>query len=322
LSREQNARPRVLLTNPIHPRWHPVLAQQCEVVVAPDAAPATLARLVADADGLMVRSQLAPDLFEHAPRLRAVVRHGVGLDMIPVAAASARGIPVANLPGSNTAAVVEYCIAAMLHLRRNLAAIDTRLRGDGWAAARPLADTGAELGGGVCGIVGVGAVGSRLAAAAAGLGMRVVGLTRRPQSLPPQVAAATKEALFEQADVVVLCCPLNDATRGLVDAASLARMKPGAILINVARGPVIDSAAVLTALREGRLGGAALDVHDRQPLAGDEPLFDAPRLLLTPHVAGVTATSMEGMSRGAVETMLALLRGERPANVVNPEVFR
>jgi D-3-phosphoglycerate dehydrogenase len=322
LSREQNARPRVLLTNPIHPRWHPVLAQQCEVVVAPDAAPATLARLVADADGLMVRSQLAPDVFEHATRLRAVVRHGVGLDMIPVAAASARGIPVANLPGSNTAAVVEYCIAAMLHLRRNLAAIDTRLRGDGWAAARPLADTGAELGGGVCGIVGVGAVGSRLAAAAAGLGMRVVGLTRRPQSLPPQVAAATKEALFEQADVVVLCCPLNDATRGLVDAASLARMKPGAILINVARGPVIDSAAVLTALREGRLGGAALDVHDRQPLTGDEPLFDAPRLLLTPHVAGVTATSMEGMSRGAVETMLALLRGERPANVVNPEVFR
>jgi D-3-phosphoglycerate dehydrogenase len=322
LSREQNARPRVLLTNPIHPRWHPVLAQQCEVVVAPDAAPATLARLVADADGLMVRSQLAPDVFEHATRLRAVVRHGVGLDMIPVAAASARGIPVANLPGSNTAAVVEYCIAAMLHLRRNLAAIDTRLRGDGWAAARPLADTGAELGGGVCGIVGVGAVGSRLAAAAAGLGMRVVGLTRRPQSLPPQVAAATKEALFEQADVVMLCCPLNDATRGLVDAASLARMKPGAILINVARGPVIDSAAVLTALREGRLGGAALDVHDRQPLTGDEPLFDAPRLLLTPHVAGVTATSMEGMSRGAVETMLALLRGERPANVVNPEVFR
>jgi D-3-phosphoglycerate dehydrogenase len=322
LSREQNVRPRVLLTNPIHPRWHPVLAQQCEVVVAPDAAPATLARLVADADGLMVRSQLAPDVFEHATRLRAVVRHGVGLDMIPVAAASVRGIPVGNLPGSNTAAVVEYCIAAMLHLRRNLAAIDTRLRGDGWAAARPLADTGAELGGGVCGIVGVGAVGSRLAAAAAGLGMRVVGLTRRPQSLPPQVAAATKEALFEQADVVVLCCPLNDATRGLVDAASLARMKPGAILINVARGPVIDSAAVLTALREGRLGGAALDVHDRQPLTGDEPLFDAPRLLLTPHVAGVTATSMEGMSRGAVETMLALLRGERPANVVNPEVFR
>ena len=119
-----------------------------------------------------------------------------------------------------------------------------------------------------------------------------------------------------------MLCPLNDETRGLVNAALIATMKPTAILINVARGPVIDTPAVLAALRTGRLGGAALDVHDRQPLTGGEPLFDAPRLLLTPHVAGVTATSMEGMSRGAVETMLALLRGERPPNVVNPEVFR
>ena len=315
-------KPRVLLTNAIHPHWRPVLEQHCEVVLAPDATPATLTRLVADADGLMVRSQLAPDVFEHATRLRAVVRHGVGLDMIPVAAATARGIPVANLPGSNTTAVAEYCIGAMLHLRRNLAGIDAALRRDGWAAARPLADGGAALGAGTCGIVGFGAVGSRVAAAAAGLGMRVVALTRRPSSLPAAVKAATKAALFAEADVVVLCCPLDDATRGLVDAATLATMKPTAILVNVARGPIVDAAAVIAALREGRLGGAAMDVHARQPLEPDEPVFDAPRLLLTPHVAGITATSMEGMSRGAVETMLALLRGERPANVVNPEVFR
>ncbi len=314
-------KPRVLLTNAIHPQWRPVLQQHCEVVVADDTTPATLARLVAHVDGLIVRAQLAPDVFENATRLRAVVRHGVGLDMIPVAAATVLGIPVANLPGSNSAAVAEYCIAAMLHLRRGLAGIDARLRSNGWAAARPLADGGAELGGSVCGIVGVGGVGTRLAAAAAGLGMRVVGLTRRPESLPAHVTATTKEALFAQADVVVLCCPLNDRTRGLVDAATLATMKPGAILINVSRGPVIDTAAVLAALRDGRLGSAALDVHDRQPLQGDEELFNAPRLLLTPHVAGITATSMEGMSRGAVETMLALLRGERPSNIVNPEVF-
>ena len=121
---------------------------------------------------------------------------------------------------------------------------------------------------------------------------------------------------------MVLCCPLNDQTRGMVDAATVALMKPGAILINVARGAVVDTAAVLAALRQGRLGGAALDVHHRQPLAGDESVFDCPGLLLTPHVAGITATSMLGMSRGAVDTMLALLRGEQPPNVVNPEVFR
>ncbi len=317
-----NDKPRVLLTNAIHPQWLPVLQEHCEVVVAPDAAPATLARLIADVDGLIVRAQLAPDVFEHATRLRAVVRHGVGLDMIPVSAATARGIPVANLPGSNSAAVAEYCVAAMLHLRRNLAAIDARLRSEGWAAARALADGGSELGGSVCGIVGVGGVGTRVAAAAAGLGIRVVGLTRRPSALPAHVAPVSKAQLFAEADVVVLCCPLSDETRGLVDAATLATMKPNAIVINVSRGPVVDIDAVLAALREGRLGGAALDVHDRQPLQGNEPAFDAPRLLLTPHVAGITATSMEGMSRGAVETLIALLRGERSPNVVNPEVFR
>ncbi len=317
-----NAKPRVLLTNDIHPLLLPVLAAHCEVILAPDASPATIARLVVDVDGLIVRAQLAPDVFDHATRLRAVVRHGVGLDMIPVTAATARGIPVANLPGSNTAAVVEYCVAAMLHFRRGLAGMDARLRSDGWAAARPMADSGTELGRSVCGIVGVGAVGAQLAGVAAGLGMRVMGVTRRPDSLPAHVEAVSRQALFSQADVVVLCCPLNEQTRGMVDAATVAMMKPGAILINVSRGPVIDTAAVIDALRQGRLGGAAMDVHDRQPLSGQEAVFDCPNLLLTPHVAGITATSLLGMSQGAVDTMLALLRGERPANVVNAEVFQ
>lgn len=314
--------PRVLLTNPIHPDLLPELQRHCEVVTAPDTQADTLRRLVRDAEGLVVRAQLPADLFDHAPRLRAVVRHGVGLDMIPVEAATARGIPVANLPGSNATAVVEYALAAMLQLRRGLATMDARLRSDGWAAARPLADGGLELAGATCGIVGVGGIGARLAAVLQGLGMRVLGLTRRPETLPAGVHAADKDQLFASADVVVLCCPLNDSTRGLVDAAALSRMKPDAILVNVSRGPVVDTPALLEALRAGRLAGAALDVHDRQPLQADDPVLHCPRLLLTPHVAGITATSMLGMSRGAVATLLALLRGERPHNVVNPEVFR
>jgi D-3-phosphoglycerate dehydrogenase / 2-oxoglutarate reductase len=149
----------------------------------------------------------------------------------------------------------------------------------------------------------------------------VLGLTRRPESLPSQVQGVGKQRLLTQSDVLVLCCPLNDETRGLIDAASVALMKSDAILINVSRGPVIEVAAVLAALHQGRLGGAALDVHDKQPLDGKEALFDAPNLLLTPHVAGITGTSMRAMSEGAVATLLALLRGERPRNVVNPEVF-
>jgi D-3-phosphoglycerate dehydrogenase len=306
----------------MHPELQPVLGEQVELVLAPDTKPETLKRLVADAEGLVVRAQLPPDIFEGATKLRAVVRHGVGLDMIPVEAATAKGIPVANLPGSNTQAVAEYCLAAMLHLRRGLAPIDTRLRADGWATARPLADGGTELGGTVCGIVGVGAVGKRVAEVAQGLGMRVIGLTRRPESLPRGVGAADKATLFSTADVVVLCCPLTEQTRGLVDAATVASMKSTALLINVSRGPVVDTAAVVAALRGGRLGGAAMDVHDKQPLTGQEAVFEAPNLLLTPHVAGITETSMRAMSQGAILTLLALLAGKRPPNVVNPEVFR
>lgn len=315
------SRPRVLLTLDIHAELQVELARHCEVVVAPDASAETIARLIVNADGLMVRNQLAPDVFEHAPRLRAVVRHGVGLDMIPVSAATARGIPVANLPGSNTIAVVEYCVAAMMHLRRGLATMDRTMRESGWSVARPLAERGVEVSRGVCGIIGVGAVGSQLALVARGLGMRVIGLSRRPALLPGHVEAVGKQQLFEQADVVMLCCPLNDETRGMVDAHAVAMMKPDALLINASRGPVVNTQAVLAALREGRLGGAAFDVHDQQPLTGQESVFEAPRLLLTPHVAGITATSLYAMSRGAIDTMLALLNGERPPNVVNPEVF-
>lgn len=312
---------KVLLTDHIHPDLRPVLEARCQVVVAPDASASTLKRLIVDAEGLIVRNKLPHDLFDDAPKLRAVVRHGVGLDLIPVEAATMRRIPVANLPGSNTTAVVEYVFAAILQLRRNLATLDATLRRSGWAAARPLADRGLELRGSTLGIVGVGAIGARVAELGLALGMNVVGLTRRPESLPTGVMAADRATLFARADVVVLACPLNDHTRGLVDAAVIATMKADALLINVSRGPVVETGALIEALRAGRLGGAALDVHDRQPLDPHEAVFDAPNLLLTPHVAGITATSLKAMSQGAVETMLGLLDGERPSNVINPEIY-
>lgn len=315
------AKPRVLLTNPIHPDIQPLLEAQAEVVIAPDTSAKTLRRCVADVQGLIVRAQLPADIFDYAPKLKAVVRHGVGLDMIPMDAANQRGIPVANVPGSNTSAVVEYCIAAMLSLRRPLTTIDTVLRSKGWDCARVLSNRTTELDGLVCGIVGVGAIGSRLAHAAAGLGMSVLGLTRRPESLPHGVQSATREALFANADVVLLCCPLTEQTRGLASAAMIDRMKPGALVINVSRGPVVDTNALLNALRRGHLGGAALDVHDVQPLPSDSDVFNTPNLLLTPHIAGITDSSMRRMSQGALANLFALLRGEQAPNIVNRHVL-
>lgn len=309
--------PVVLLTSAIHPDEHARLAQSATIHVAANAQPDTLKQAIAGASGLIVRNQLPEDIFEHAPLLKGVVRHGVGLDMIPVEQATRRKLVVANVPGANTAAVVEYCIGAMLHLHRPLSTMDRLLRDDGWALARAFGEGGGELAGAVCGIVGVGAIGARLATVAHALGMRTLGLTRRPESLPAGVEAVDKTALMRESDVIVLCCPLNAATRGMIDAQALALAKPDAVLINVARGPVVDTSALLQALEQNRLGGAALDVHDVQPLARDAAVLRGPRLLLTPHIAGSTTASMRRLSQASVDEMLRILRGAAPVNWVN-----
>ncbi|WP_353171615.1 NAD(P)-dependent oxidoreductase [Paracandidimonas soli] len=317
-----NSRPQVLLTNPIHEQEHLRLAQAADVTVAPDTQPDTLRRLIRDAQVLIVRSKLPDDIFQHQQQLRGVIRHGVGLDMIPMAQACAHRIPVANIPGSNTASVVEYCVAAMLHFNRRLPRMLLDDPSRDWAEARRCADQAREINGLTLGIVGVGTIGRALASVAQALGMHVLGLTRRPETLPEGVAAADKTQLFRQSDIVVLSCPLTDETRGLVDASALACMKPDALLINVARGPVVDTNALLTALQEKRLRGAMLDVHDQQPIPEGLYPKGLEHLFLTPHVAAITQSSMQRMSRGAVDEALRLLDGQRFLNLVNPEIYQ
>jgi D-3-phosphoglycerate dehydrogenase len=238
-----------------------------------------------------------------------------------VAAATRKKIPVANLPGSNTRAVVEYCLAVIFYFRRRLDQINEKLRHDGWNKTRPIADSLTEIETSTIGIVGVGAIGSKISKIAFDLGMDVIGFTRRPDSIPKGIKPVSKAELFKQSDIVIISCSLNDETRGMVDKTMIDLMKPTAILINIARGPIVDSAAIVTALKEGRLGGAAMDVHDHHPLEGSELVFNAPNLLLTPHIASITATSLQKMSEGSVDTLLKILQGQRPTNIVNPEVF-
>jgi D-3-phosphoglycerate dehydrogenase len=311
-----NKKFKVLLTNPIYPEFHQALSEDCDIVVAPDTKPETLKGLISGCDGLIVRCQLPQDIFDGAYQLKAVVRHGVGLDFIPVDIATKKGIPVANLPGSNTNAVVEYCLATIFYFRRRLDLIDSQLRSQGWAKSRPLADPSTEIANTTLGIIGFGAIGSKLANAAIGLQMKTIA-----ETLPGGVRSVSKVELFSQSDVIVVCCPLNEETRGLVDKASISIMKSNAILINIARGPVMDTQAVLDALAGKKIAGAAMDVHDHQPLIGDEAIFDCPNLLLTPHIASMTASSMRGMSEGSVKTILDIFKGNHPENIVNPEVF-
>ncbi|MFT3956111.1 MAG: NAD(P)-dependent oxidoreductase [Piscinibacter sp.] len=311
-------RPRVLLTGPMDPEGERLIAEVAEVVLAPDARPETLRRLVADADVLVVRSALPADLLDHAPRLRGIVRHGVGVDMIPLEAANARRLPVANVPGSNRHAVAEHAIGAVSLLRRRTARMDALLRHAGWDTSRALADAAGELHGQVLGIVGVGEVGMRIAEIAHhGYGMRVLGHQRRLETLPPFVTGAALDDLLARSDAVVLACPLTEATRGLLDARRLALMPRHAVLVNVARGAVVDEPALIAALRERRLGGAALDVYTTQPLPADHPLLALDNVLLTPHAAGLTLQSMKRMSLGTAEAVRCLLAGQMPPHLVN-----
>lgn len=313
---------RVLLTNPIFPAQQDRLAAHAETIIAPDTQADTLRALIKDADALIVRSKLPDDIFNHQTRLKGVVRHGVGLDMIPMQQANHHRIPVANIPGSNTSSVVEYCFNTMFHFMRALPPLVLEQPVQDWAATRKRADHTLELSGQTLGIVGVGAIGKALARVALALGMQVLGLSRRPENLPDNVLPADKNTLFSDADIVVLSCPLTEQTRNLVDVQTLARMKPDAVLINVSRGPVVDTTALLCALREGRLGGAALDVHDVQPIPENLYPEKPERLLLTPHIAGITQSSMQRMSAGSVDEVLLLLQGKPFINLVNPEIFQ
>ena len=271
---------------------------------------------------MIVRAQLPDDILEHAPLLRGIVRHGVGLDFVPLDAATARGVPVANLPGSNTRAVAEYVFAALFELRRGLAPIDRTLRGSGWLPAKTLANDSTEIGGSTLGILGLGEIGHAVARTAqAGFGMRVLGASRTRRDFGGLVEPVSIETLFSESDAVVVACPLTPETRGLVGRDLIGRMRPEAVLINVARGAIVEAEALADALAEGRIGGAALDVFAVQPLPADHRLRACPNLLLTPHVAGTTATSLRTMGLGSAEAMLAILRGERPEHVVNPGVY-
>lgn len=312
---------RVLLTNPIHPVAQTRLGEVAEIVMAPDTQPETLKALAADCDAMVVRSHLPEDIFEGCSRMRYVVRHGVGLDMVPMTQATAKGIVVANLPGINTQAVVEYALAAMFALRRNVVGINDVLRREGWQAAKPLSNDCIELGGATLGVVGYGSIGKRLTTIACALGMNVLVHTRRPTTVNAPAIAADLSDLMAASDIVVLACPHTEQTHHLINATRLAQAKPSMLLINVARGPVVDTAALVEALHQGRLAGAALDVHEGGTLVGHEPIFACPNVLLTPHLAGLTSTALSQMSQAAVDTLLALFDGQRPDNVVNPEVF-
>ncbi|QDZ02834.1 hydroxyacid dehydrogenase [Nitratireductor mangrovi] len=313
--------PLVFSTHPLHPAAEARLKGVARLEIASALDFEALAREAEDADIVIVRANLPPALFDRAKRLRAAVRHGAGLDMIPVEAATKSGVIVANVPGVNARSVAEHVLFVAMALLRRFRMVDRDLRTQGWLAGRSHATATNELSGRTIGIVGMGHIGHAVAEIAAkGFALDVIANSRNPRSVPDTIPYRDVDDLAGEADIIVLCCPLTPETRGMIDARRIARMKPGAIIINVARGPVIDDDALVAALRDGRIGGAALDVFAEQPLPADHPYFSFDNVIVTPHMAGITKESMARMGLGAVEETLRVLAGDLPVNFCNPEV--
>jgi D-3-phosphoglycerate dehydrogenase len=264
-------------------------------------------------------------VLEGAPAVRGYVNVGVGVDHVDLAAATDCGVPVTNTPGANANSVAEFAFGLILALVRRIPRADAMVRSGGWrefAQRGPF--RGHELQGKVMGIIGLGAAGTHAARLGAAFGMRVIAHSPR---VPPARAEEAGAALvpladlLSAADVVLITCALTERTRGLIGADAIGRMRPSAVLVNVARGPIVDEAALVEALKTGRIAGAALDVYHQEPPPADHALLGLDNVIMTPHLAGVTWEAMERMYTTAAEEATRILRGEEPRHLVNREVL-
>jgi glyoxylate reductase len=286
-----------------------------EVEIWPDPLPPRAAELRARAPELhgllaLLTDTVDADLLGAAPALQAISNYAVGVDNVDVAAATARGIPVGNTPGVLTDSTADLALALMLSIGRRTVEGDAYVRRGEWRTWEPGLLLGRDLHGATVGIVGFGRIGRAVAKRCEGFECEVV-----------HTGEVGLDELLERSDFVTLHAPLTPETRGLIGAEALRRMKTTAYLINTARGPMVDSAALARALHEGEIAGAALDVTDPEPLPADHPLLDAPRLVVVPHIASAATATRERMADMAVDNLLAGMAGERMPNCANPEVY-
>jgi D-3-phosphoglycerate dehydrogenase len=289
------------------------------------ATPHDLLSAVGPADAIIASSLITYDgpVMDRAPNLRVIARTGIGYDKVDVVAATDRGVAVCNAPDAPTTSTAEHTITLILSVAKRVAGAQAALRGGGrdfFASHR-----GLELAGRCLGLVGMGRIGSAVAKIAGGLGMRVV-------AYDPFVDASTLAGsgiqmvdslaqLLAEGDVVSLHVPLTDETRRLIDAETIRQMKPNSILVNTARGGLVDHNALLGALEQGKLFGAGLDVTDPEPLPPDHPLLRRQDVVVTPHIAAATEAGKARLYESAVSQALQVLRGERPLHLVNLDVW-
>ncbi len=315
-------KPKVLVTETIHRVGWDTLRAEVETIAWAGQENRPLAEAVGDVQGILVRVvKLTREVIQAAKGLKVIGKHGVGTDNIDIPAATACGVVVTNTPQANSTSVAEHALALLLAVARRIGESDRDLAHGKLRAQKVY--QGVELSGKVLGIIGIGSAGLRLARMAAqGLGMRILAFDPYKEPWPEGIERCREiDPLLQQADFISIHVPLTQETRGLIGEAALTKLKPTAILVNTARGGIVDETALAAALKAGRLAGAGLDVVVDEPLKCEHPLNGVPNLILTPHMAGVTEEAMMRMAQDSAQDILRVLRGERPKYPVNREVL-
>lgn len=322
------AKYRVLVTRRIPEEGLAMLAAQCDIEMNPHDRPMTRPELlaaVAGKDGVLclLTDKVNAELFDAAPSVRGYANYAVGYDNMDVAEASRRKIPLSNTPDVLTDATADMAWALLFAAARRVVESDTVMRSGSWNGWGPLQFIGGDIFGATLGIVGAGRIGAAMAARSKGFNMRVVYSDERPNEALERELGASRvgfDELLAVSDYVSVHVPLMPETRHLFNAAAFAKMKRTAYLINTSRGPVIDEAALVTALRDRTIAGAGLDVYEKEPLMADG-LAGLDNVVITPHTASATFASRRGMATKAATNLLAMLDGRRPPDCINPGVL-
>jgi glyoxylate reductase len=305
------------------------LAQHCELDVWEKTTPIPrqeLEQRLQACAGLLclLLNRIDSSLLTACPDLKYVSSMSVGVDHVEVPALTSRGIPLGNTPGVLVDTTADLNFALMLAAARRIAEADQYVRQGQWSPAQPwhpLLFAGKDVSGATLGIIGLGEIGQAVARRAQGFGMKVLGWTRSGRPVAG-VESVSLDELLAQSDFVSVNVALTEETRMLIDAEAIARMKPGAVLVNTARGGIVDEHALAAALRSGQLSSAGVDVFAREPVAADNPLLDLPNVVLAPHIGSATVQTRSRMASLAADNMIAALRGEQMPYCVNPEVYQ
>ncbi len=324
------SKPRVYVTRLIPDEGLQAILAACDAEVWEGELPPpreVLLEKVKGKQGLLslLTDKVDAELMDAAGGLRVISNYAVGFDNIDVKAATARGIPVGNTPGVLTETTADLAFALLMAVARRVVEGVDYVRAGRWKTWGPRLLLGQDIHGATLGLIGFGRIGQAMARRARGFNMRVLYHDRARMVEAETALGATfvdLDTLLRESDFVSLHTDLNPTTRHLIDAAALAKMKPTAILINSARGPIVDPVALADALRRGVIAGAGLDVTEPEPIPLDDPLLQLPNCVIVPHIASASVATRGLMARMAADNLLAGLRGERLPNCVNPEVYQ